>query len=47
MELESRRLRPRFLAALSVFLLWLVALGVMAVLSGRSPAPHPVAILPR
>jgi hypothetical protein len=35
------RNRQRFHAALVLFVLWLAALGVMAMLSGRRPAPAP------
>lgn len=31
--------RRRFAAALTLFILWVVALGAMAVLSGRKPPP--------
>jgi hypothetical protein len=33
--------RRRFYAALGLFVLWVAALGAMAVLSGRRPAPAP------
>ncbi len=36
--------RRRFQAALGLFLIWVLALGVMAVVSGRRPAPSPAAI---
>lgn len=36
--------RRRFVAALGLFVFWLCALGIMAVLSGRSPEPTPTAI---
>jgi hypothetical protein len=36
--------RRRFYAALGLFLLWVVALGVMAVVSGRRPEPNPAAV---
>ena len=35
--------RRRFLAALAVFALWVAALGVLAVLSGREPPRRPAA----
>lgn len=33
--------RRRFVAALGFFLVWIVALGVLAVFSGRRPEPTP------
>jgi hypothetical protein len=36
--------RRRFYAALGLFLVWVAALGAMAVLSGRRPAANPSAI---
>lgn len=36
--------RRKFLAALGLFLLWVSALGAMAVLSGRPPAPNPTTL---
>jgi hypothetical protein len=36
--------RRRFYAALGLFLLWVAALGAMAALSGRRPAPSPAAV---
>ena len=36
--------RRRFIAALGLFLLWIVALGVMAISSGRRPDPGPSAL---
>jgi hypothetical protein len=36
--------RRRFAAALAVYLLWVAALGALAALSGRRPAPRPAAI---
>ena len=35
--------RRRFYAALGLFLIWVAALGAMAVLSGRRPASNPAA----
>ena len=39
--------RKRWFAALGLFLAWVAALGTMAVLSGRRPAPHHRADAPR
>lgn len=35
--------RRRFYAAMALFLLWVTALSVTAVFSGRRPAPEPAA----
>jgi hypothetical protein len=39
----SHKARSRFYAALVLFLLWVAALGAMAVVTGRRPAPNPAA----
>lgn len=39
--------RRRFLAALGLFLLWVAALGVLAVVSGRRPESTPTTVEPR
>ena len=36
--------RRRFAAALAVYLVWVAALGALAVLSGHKPAPRPSTI---
>ena len=43
-ESATKSARRRFYAALGVFLLWVAALGAMAVVSGRRPAQNPAAI---
>lgn len=45
--MDARRLR--FIAALMAFTLWIAALGLLAISSGRKPrpAPQPAAIFPR
>ncbi len=41
---DLRVARRRFRAALGLFVVWVAALGVMAIVSGRRPAPSPAAI---
>jgi hypothetical protein len=41
---DAARNRRRFLAALGVFLVWVVVLGVLAVVSGHRPAARPAAL---
>jgi hypothetical protein len=45
--MDARRLR--FVAALLAFALWIAALGVLAISSGRKPrpVPQPAAVFPR
>lgn len=38
--MDRRRLRLRFFAALALFLAWVVALGSLAIRSGRKPPPR-------
>jgi hypothetical protein len=38
---RSGQERQRFLVALAGFLLWVIALGVMAVTTGRKPVARP------
>jgi hypothetical protein len=40
---DGEKDRRRFVAALGLFLVWVAALGVMAVLSGRRPESTPAA----
>jgi hypothetical protein len=39
--------RRRWIAAVLLFLVWVTALGAMALVSGRSPAPRPKVLAPR
>jgi hypothetical protein len=39
--------RKRWIAALVLFLLWVVSLGAMAVFSGRRPTQHHRVVAPR
>ena len=41
---RARRERRRFHAALALFLLWVAALGTLALLTGRKPAQNPAGI---
>jgi hypothetical protein len=41
MAMEARAQYKRWIAALAVFLIWVAALGAMAVGSGRRPGQHP------
>lgn len=43
-ETVTRSQRRRFYAALGLFVVWVAALGAMAVLSGRRPVANPAAI---
>ena len=43
MDERASRDRKRFYAALGFFLLWVAALGAMAVVSGRRPAMNAAA----
>jgi len=46
-EKSDRAARRRFQWALGLFVLWVIALGVMAVVSGRRPAASPTGIQER